>query len=82
MRFISFVFLVLFAGVVGIFAYQNQNDITLRFLDYDITASVAMVMSVTFLLGMLSGWSIIGMVRRSFYRVTHEDPASGRYAYR
>lgn len=82
MRVLSFLFLVLFVAAVGLFAYQNQHDVTLRFWDYDITASASLIIGVVFALGMFAGWSLIGMVRRSVYRVTHEDPADRRYAYR
>jgi hypothetical protein len=80
MRLIYFLFLVAFAGAVGVFAYQNQHEITLTFLNWQITASVALVAGVIYALGMLSGWTVVGMIRRSFRRVTAE--ADQEYAHR
>ena len=73
MRFLCFLFLVGFAGAVGLFAYENQQTITLKFYDWSLTASVAAVLGVAFALGMLSGWSIVGMLRRSWHRLTENE---------
>jgi hypothetical protein len=81
MRFLCFVFLVLFAGAVAAFAYYNQQELTLQFLDWTITSSVATVIGVAYLLGMLSGWSVWGILRRSLREVSgfaEERLAAGR----
>jgi uncharacterized integral membrane protein len=77
MRVLCFLFLVAFAGAVGAFAYFNQQEVSLRFLDWSHTTSVAVVAAAAYVLGMLSGWSVVGMVRRSFDRVT----APGHYGH-
>jgi hypothetical protein len=77
MRFLCFVFLLVFAGAVIAFAVFNQQEITLRFMDWRITASIAAVVGAAYGLGMLSGWSIVGMLRRSLSRVT-EGPTRSR----
>ncbi len=63
MRILYFLFLIVFAGSVGIFAYQNQQEITLQFLQWSAATNVAIVVGVTYLLGMLSGWTVVGMIR-------------------
>jgi hypothetical protein len=73
MRFLCFLFLVAFAGAVGLFAYENQQPITLKFYDWSVTATVAVVIAAAFALGMLSGWSIVGMLRRSWHRLTEAE---------
>src|SRR5262245_58153421 len=70
MRLVCFLFLVLFLAAVGLFAYYNQQDVTLQILNWDITASLAAVIGVAYLLGMLSGWSVWGMLRRSLREVS------------
>jgi hypothetical protein len=70
MRFICFLILVAAAGAVALFAYQNQQQLTLHFFDRELTAGVPIVLGVTYLLGMLSGWTVVGMLRRSLSRVT------------
>jgi uncharacterized integral membrane protein len=78
MRFLCFLFLVVFGGAVAFFAYENQQDITLRLFDWSWTVNVPLVLGATYVLGMLSGWTVVGMVRRSVYRVTERDRAGSR----
>lgn len=70
MRLLCFLFLVVFAGAVGGFAYYNQDEVTVRFLNWSTTASLAHLAAVAYGLGMLSGWTVVGMLRRSIRRVT------------
>lgn len=65
MRFLCFVFLVLFTGVVAVFAYCNQDAVTLKFWDFPLTAPLSVVVGATYLLGMVSGWTVVRMLRRS-----------------
>ena len=81
MRFICFLFLVVFAGAVGAFAYFNQSEVTLRFLDWSKTASLAQVIGAAYGLGMLSGWTVVGMLRRSLRRVADTPVLVGRHSY-
>jgi hypothetical protein len=71
MRVLCFLFLLVFAGAVAAFAYSNQEPATVRFLrdEWSVTSSFAVIAGVTYLLGMFSGWTIIGMIRRSANRV-------------
>ena len=70
MRFICFLILVAATGAVALFAYENQQQLTLHFWDREITAGVPLVLGATYLLGMISGWTVVGMLRRSWSRVT------------
>ena len=70
MRFLCFLFLVAFAGAVGAFAYFNREPVALRLFEWSATYSLAAVAGAAYLLGMLSGWSVVGMLRRSLSRVT------------
>ncbi len=81
MRFICFLFLAAFAGAALAFALQNQHPVTVTFFQWGYTASIALIVGVAYLLGMLSGWSIVGMLRRSLYRVT-ERPVEREYSMR
>ncbi len=78
MRFVCFLFLLVFSGAVGAFAYYNQHDVTLRFLNWTATHSIAAVVGAAYGLGMLSGWTVVGMLRRSINRVT-ERPLVREY---
>jgi lipopolysaccharide assembly protein A len=70
MRVICLLFLIVFAGAVGAFAYFNREVVSVRLFDWSVTASLAAVAGVAYLLGMLSGWSIVGILRRSIRTVT------------
>jgi uncharacterized membrane protein YciS (DUF1049 family) len=78
MRLISLVILV--AAVVFIVAFVMQNDepVVVRFFDWTLTTSMAKLVGVVYLIGMISGWTVIGTLRRSFNRVTepmYREPA-------
>jgi lipopolysaccharide assembly protein A len=81
MRLFSFLFLLVFAGVVAIFAWQNRQEVTLNFIQWSLTADMAVILGGAFVLGMLSGWSILGMLRRSVGRTAelfNRQPAPAR----
>jgi uncharacterized membrane protein YciS (DUF1049 family) len=65
MRLACLLFLVLFAGGIAIFAWQNQQDLTIAFLNWTLTTNIPTVIGVAYGLGMLSGWTVVGMLRRS-----------------
>jgi uncharacterized membrane protein YciS (DUF1049 family) len=80
MRVLCLLFLVVFAGAVALFAFQNQQHVNLTFLTYTVEASVAAVAGVLYGLGMLSGWTVVGMLRRSLHRLTTADQRNRQYA--
>jgi hypothetical protein len=44
--------------------------VKLTFLNWELTHSLALVIGAAYLLGMLSGWTVVGMLRRSFSRAS------------
>jgi uncharacterized integral membrane protein len=70
MRILCLLFLAAFAGAVGVFAVQNQQEVTLAFLRWEETLPVAAVAGGAYLRGMLSGWTVVGLLRRSFHRAS------------
>ena len=73
MRFVYGVILLIFLGAVGVFALQNTQSVALRFLNWSVSAPVALLSVAVYFLGMISGWSVVGFLRSSLSRVT-EDP--------
>ncbi len=65
MRTFCFVFLLLFAGAVGAFAYFNNDEITVRLFDWSVTAKLSVIAGVIYVAGMLSGGTVWGLLRRS-----------------
>lgn len=78
MRILCFLFLLLFSAAVGAFAYFNQEPTTIRFAEWSVTSSLAMIAGTTYILGMLSGWTLIRMVRQSANRAM--EVVEQRYA--
>ena len=81
MRFLCFVFLLVFAGAVAAFAYFNQAEVTVRFLEWSKTASLAQIIGIAYGLGMLSGWTVVGMLRRSLRQVADTPILVGKHEY-
>jgi putative membrane protein len=76
MRFIQGVLLLIFLGAVAIFAFQNNQTVTPRFLNWSTPypVSIALLSVAAYLLGMLSGWTVVAFVRRSIRKVSeHQD---------
>jgi hypothetical protein len=69
MRFLSFLFLLVFVAAIAAFAYFNQDPTSIRFMDWSVTTSKAVAAGATYLLGMFTGWSVVGVIRRSASRV-------------
>jgi uncharacterized integral membrane protein len=70
MRFVYFLLLVLFLAAVTVFAVQNMNEVTVKFLDREHSYPLAAIVAAAYVLGMFSGWTVVGMLKRSFQRVT------------
>ncbi len=70
MRFIYATLLLLILVALGIFAVQNPESITLRFLNWSVTSPFALLAIIVYLLGMVSGWTVLGVIRRSLSRAT------------
>jgi len=79
MRAICLILLLAFLAAVGIFAFQNQDEIPITFLQWSVTRSVALVIATAYLVGMVSGWTVVGLLRRSVDRIA-EGPVHRQYA--
>jgi putative membrane protein len=81
MRFLCLLFLVAVSVAAVIFFRENDQALTLSFLGWGMTAPVAAVVGVAYGLGMLTGWSVVGLLRRSFVGATdfrYREPANVR----
>lgn len=74
MRAFSFLFLLLFVGGLGWFAYLNSQSVEVDLFGLSRpTVPVPVLAGVVYLLGMLTGWAVVGMLKRSWTRVTESD---------
>lgn len=75
MRYVYGLFLLVLVGVLVVFAALNSEGVPIRYYDQSfaartITLPLAEIMGGAYLLGMLSGWTVIGVLKRSVQRVT------------
>ncbi len=70
MRFIQAVLLLIFLGAIGLFAVQNTEAVTVTFWTWKTTGPIALLAIAAYLLGMLSGWTVVSFVRRSLHKVS------------
>jgi uncharacterized integral membrane protein len=69
MRAVYFLLLVAMVAVIGLFAWQNRENVTVQFWDWRIAGPLALVIAAVYILGMLSGSFLFGMMRRSYREV-------------
>jgi uncharacterized integral membrane protein len=67
---LCFLFLVVVGVGIAIFAMQNDQQLTLTFFGRAVTAPVVAVLGAAYGLGMLTGWSVVGLLRRTFDTAT------------
>ncbi len=64
------VLLLLFVAAVGIFAFQNGDDVTIKYFNQNQALPLPALVGAVYLLGMLTGWTVVGLVKKSVQRVT------------
>ena len=69
MRVLQLLIFLAFLSVVGIFAVQNTDVLTFHFMKWSASGPVGLVTIVTYLAGMLSGWTVVSFVMRSMRRI-------------
>jgi uncharacterized membrane protein YciS (DUF1049 family) len=48
--------------------------VTLRYLDRSVSSPLSLLIGVVYFLGMLTGWTVVGVVRRSLRRISDRAP--------
>ena len=70
MRTLYLILLVLFATVVSVFAFQNRDPVVIKYLDRSASLPMPLLIGGVYVLGMFTGWSVVGFLRKSFQRAT------------
>ena len=73
MRALCFLFLIGFACVVGVFAYQNDRPEVISLFGESREVRFPVLVGCVYLLGMLSGWTVVGVLKRSLQRIAESD---------
>lgn len=66
MRWVYLAVIILFAAATIIFAVQNLETVTISFFRLNISAPLAVVTIVVYLLGAATGGSLFALLRRSY----------------
>ena len=69
MRAFYAIVLLLFLGAMVAFAVQNMEEITVKFLRGSLEIRLAVLFGGVYVLGMLSGWTVVGLIKKSLKRV-------------
>lgn len=69
MRILSGIALLIFLGIILIFAVQNRGSVTVNFLQWAQSFPLAALVVASYALGMFSGWSVVGFLRKNIHRV-------------
>ena len=70
MRWLCLLFLLAVGAAVFVLFRENEQTLTLPFFGRAVTAPVVTVVGIAYGLGMLTGWSVLGLLRRSFDAAT------------
>lgn len=73
MRVVSGLFLITLVAALGVLTYENNRDTTLNALKWQWDIPLPLLIIAVYVLGMLSGWWLVGLVKRSWQRVTEPD---------
>ena len=75
MRLLSGLFLVILVVALGYLAYENNHSTAVEAWTWRMDVPLPLLVLGVYLLGMVSGWWLVGMVKRSWRRVTEHDTA-------
>jgi uncharacterized integral membrane protein len=78
MRWVYLVLLLVIVTVIVVFIVQNQEDATVAFFNQSISAPLSFCFVVVYFLGMWTGGTVVGFVKRTYHHAT--TPAEQRRA--
>ncbi len=64
MRYVTGTILAILAILTLIFSFQNLGSVDVRFLTWSVNIPMFLIVIVSYLLGMVSGWSVIELLKR------------------
>ena len=65
MRWFYLTIIVVFVAAIVIFSAQNTDNVSVSFLSWAVTAPLALVVFVAYVLGAATGGSLFALLRRS-----------------
>lgn len=64
--------LALFVIALLVFCFQNLRSEEVNFLGWSMNIPMPLLVIIVYLLGMVSGWSVLSFLRRSWEGATHK----------
>jgi uncharacterized integral membrane protein len=65
MRWVYLAIVIVFVAAILIFAFQNLDVVTMSFLGFRVSAPLAILAAVIYVLGAFTGGSLFGLLRHS-----------------
>lgn len=66
MRYVTSALAIVALVAIAIFSIQNLESVEVSFLTWSISVSKFLVIIVSYLLGMITGWGLIDLLKRFF----------------
>jgi uncharacterized integral membrane protein len=66
MRYVHLTIVVLFAAAIVVFCFQNFQTIEVSFLRFNVHVPLALLMAGIYVLGALTGGSLLALLRQSW----------------
>jgi uncharacterized integral membrane protein len=77
MRWVYLVLLLVIVAIVAVFVAQNREDQTVLFFNQRLTAPLSIYFVAVYFLGMWSGGTVVGFVKRAYQRATGREGQKG-----
>ena len=73
MRWVYLVLLLVIVTVIVVFFVQNHEDQTVTFFNHRLTAPLSWFFVAVYFLGMWSGGTVVGFVKRAYHHATDRE---------
>ena len=73
MRWVYLVLLVVIVTMIVVFVAQNRDNETLVFFNQSFTAPLSLFFVAVYLLGMWTGGTVVGFVKRAYKKATDHE---------
>jgi uncharacterized integral membrane protein len=73
MRWVYLILLLVIVAVIVVFVAQNRENQSVVFLNQSFTAPLAVYFVAVYFLGMWSGGTVVGFVKRAYHHATGHE---------
>jgi uncharacterized integral membrane protein len=73
MRWVYLILLLVIVTVIVVFIAQNREDQTVTFFNQRITAPLSFIFVAVYFLGMWTGGTVVGFVKRAYHHATERE---------